>query len=221
MVHCLKVTLLVLLVVFSTGCSQKFKSVNATLNEAFLGGDDIELTKEQVVGIPYASMYVRVNQGPQVFMVLAFAEMNPVTGVEQLKWVSADRAMIVTEQGRIVKTLNVFGHNLIHFSRGNTAMPKVGRPYQWTARYDWEPHNFNQYAEVSFGGRERDMVESLLWSSDTRIIEEIVHFEQGDMQVTNRFWLNEQDRVVKSAQWLIPEQLLIEFEIVKPYLSQQ
>lgn len=45
-------------------------------------------------------------------MVLAYVGENPQTGAEQLKWMSSDKAMIVTENGRIVQTLLLPYENL-------------------------------------------------------------------------------------------------------------
>ena len=75
------------------GCTQRFQDTSATLKEAFLGFDNVELTKKQVEDLPYASIYARINEGHRIFMVLAYAEENPVNGVMQLKWMSADNQL--------------------------------------------------------------------------------------------------------------------------------
>ncbi len=92
----LRSALLILFVFLLSGCSQRFQDVNSTLDEALFGFDDFTHAQEHVADLPYASMYVRINQGPQLFMVLAYAETNPVTGNTQLKWFSSDNAMITT-----------------------------------------------------------------------------------------------------------------------------
>ncbi|MEF1336720.1 YjbF family lipoprotein, partial [Vibrio rotiferianus] len=98
---------------FATGCTQKASDVQATVAEAYSNYVDVTLSKKEIQEIPYASAYLKIGTQKQVFVVLAFAETNPLNGAEQLKWVSADKAMIVTENGRIVKTLGLMGDNLI------------------------------------------------------------------------------------------------------------
>lgn len=86
-----------------SACTQKFNDVNATLDEAFFGADDVVLSKQKIIELPYASSFVRINGGANLFMVLAFAEKNPETGAMQLKWLSSDKAMIVTEGDALLK----------------------------------------------------------------------------------------------------------------------
>ncbi len=94
-----------LLVLF--GCTQKFNDVSATVQEAYGNYIDVEMTSEEINAVPYASAYLKLGNQKQVFVVLAFAERNPLNGKIQLKWVSADKAMIVTENGHIVKTIGL------------------------------------------------------------------------------------------------------------------
>ena len=100
--------LIISLGLFLAGCSQQFQDVNSTFDEAFFGSSDVELSKEYIQNLPYSSIYAEVNDQGKIFMVLAYVGENPQTGAEQLKWMSSDKAMIVTENGRIVQTLCCF-----------------------------------------------------------------------------------------------------------------
>nr|WP_250911047.1 YjbF family lipoprotein [Escherichia coli] len=64
------------------------------------------MTDDDIQNMPYASQYMQLNGGPQLFVVLAFAEDG------QQKWVTQDQATLVTQHGRLVKTL-LGGDNLI------------------------------------------------------------------------------------------------------------
>lgn len=212
---------------FLAGCSQKFQGVNATIEEALYGFEDVALTKEQVQDIPYASMYVTINDGPRIFMVLAFAEKNPTTGAERLKWLSADRAMIVTENGRIVKTLNLEKANIADISTTNkkqstqySSLPRVKSQANWSATYDWQPnYRFSNSAEITSKKVRDETLTSLLWNKHTTLIEEQITFSSNSTSMESRYWVDESGNVVKSDQWLIPEQLSISYEILKPYSS--
>lgn len=206
-------TVLLLLV----GCSSQISSVNDTLKEAFWGIDDVTLSAEQVNELPYASTYVRLNNGPRVFMVLAFAEKNPVTGNAQLKWVSNDHAMIVTEQGRIVKTLNLPEQNLAAI---NGEMPEWTYPGRWQATYDWQTRNQYGYsADVSTIKLNSDFTQPELWQEALEHWQETISFSDLSSSIQNHYWVNQQGVVLKSIQHIGPNMAQIEMDILKPYLE--
>lgn len=203
---------------FLAGCSQRFQHINSTLNEAFFGFDDIELSKEKVMQLPYASLYARINGGHQIFMVLAFAETNPETGNTQLKWLSADKAMIVTENGRIVKTLNLPNANLVRLSATNQLSTPNSNTAPWKTQYDWQPdyqYGHESYNESVSWGVER--VSSLTWIKNAEHIVENATFSTLKQSMNSEFWVDRQGKVIKSAQWIIPQELYIELTILKPY----
>lgn len=57
-------------------CSQSQKGLSDTFALAISGTPDVEMTPAQVRAIPYASMYAKVNDGSQIFVVLAYAEQG-------------------------------------------------------------------------------------------------------------------------------------------------
>ena len=105
------------------------------MKEAFTGLEDTTVTLEKVRDLPYASIYARINHGHRLFLVLAFAETNPVTQSLRLKWVSSDGAMLVTENGRIVKTLNLPDYNLVEAHYPQRPTEKAAA---WQSYYDWQ-----------------------------------------------------------------------------------
>lgn len=137
---CCKALSLVLFLIGSIGCTQKFNDVSATVKEAYSNYVDIELTADEIRDVPYASAYLTIGSQKQVFVVLAFAEENKKTGITRLKWVSADNAMIITENGRIVKTLGLQSNNLAGI---HSQVPQYDAtsniPIAYKALYDWTP----------------------------------------------------------------------------------
>lgn len=211
---------LIIILSLIAGCSQRFQNVNATISEALFGFDDIALSKEEVSELPYASMYVRINQGPQLFMVLAYAETNPVTGNSQLKWFSSDKAMITTENGRIVKTNRLPGANLVGLSSSTQLALPTSETIAWQAEYDWQPgYHFAQRAQVESYPVGTGVTKSLLWEKQTRHIKEVVTFNHSQQVMENNYWIDERGSVVKSHQQLIPHLLEVEFEVLKPYVE--
>ncbi len=203
------------------GCTQRFQDTSATLREAFLGFDNVELTKKQVEDLPYASIYARINEGHRIFMVLAYAERNPINGALQLKWMSADKALIVTENGRVVKTLFLPENNLASLSSLERLPPPSPNNQVWQAQYDWQPnYHFGYQARVASKTVSEQLLTSLLWEKETVLIEESVNIDGFPSPMSNLFWLDKQGDVVKSAQWVVPNKLHIELEVLKPASAQ-
>ena len=214
----LRSTVLIVILSLIAGCSQKFQDVNATMNEALWGFNDITMTAEQVAELPYASLYVRINHGPQIFMVLAFADINPRTNNTQLKWFSADGAMITTENGRITKTSQLPQTNLTGMTSTTNLTLPIREVTSWENEYDWQPgYHYGKTALVQSYPAGFETIRSLLWEAKTTKIREVITFHHSQKSMANHYWIDQQGQVVKSAQWLIPNDLFIEFESLKMY----
>lgn len=216
----LVLTLLSLGLMTVSGCSTKFSSINDSIKFATFGVDDVTLTKRQIEQIPYLSSYVTINDKAQIFMVLAFIDINPVSAEKQYKWLSSDRAMIITENGRIIKTVNMPTANL------DNILPLKNFPYltndnQWQAQYDWQPgYQFGQLATISTRQVATEYIESVLWQENTSVWQENVKFDKSGKKMSNTFWVDRNGNIIKSSQWLIPDALKIDMEILKPYKPQ-
>ena len=68
------------------------------LSKEVWNGDSQSITLEQAAAVPYASMGIRLGDGPQVMIVLA----GDTSG--QNLWTSAAKFAITTKEGRIVRT---------------------------------------------------------------------------------------------------------------------
>lgn len=215
----LRSALLIIFISLLAGCSQRTQDLNATIHEALFGFNDVNMTAEQVAELPYASIYARINNGHQIFMVLAFADTNPLTGNTQLKWVSADSAMITTENGRIVKTAMFPKANLVNMSSNNRLAAPNQYANSWSSReYDWQPgYLYSNKARIESMPKGTEKITSLLWQKQTTQVHEVITFDQIGQQMQNDYWVDTQGNVVKSAQWLIPDELFIEIEVLKPY----
>ncbi|MDA0119825.1 YjbF family lipoprotein [Vibrio sp. T11.5] len=203
---------------FLTGCTQRFSDTNDTLKEAFWGFEDVILDKETIEKLPYASSYFKINDGPQIFMVLAFVEKNPQSGKTQHKWLSSDKAMIVTEEGRIVKTYNLPDANLSSKTSSENIAHFDNPQYSWTSVYDWQPdYQYNHQAKITTESVATLQLNSVLWSQKVNLWQEYISFEKLDKTMQSTFWVDSNGNVLKSAQWVIPDQLFIEQEVLKPY----
>lgn len=212
---------LLLAITALTGCTQKFNNTTDTLSEAFLGFDDVTVTKQQVLELPYASIYARINGGQRIFMVLAFAEPNPMTGTTQLKWLSSDSAMIVTENGRITKTLYLPTANLSGISSSKPIAAPSTSKHNWEATYDWQPgYQHGHKVNITSQASDMELVSSLIWQGSAQKIQETVTFINSHNSMENEYWVNSEGNIVKSSQWLIPDKLHVELEVLKPYAAE-
>ncbi len=198
------------------GCTQKFNDVSATVQEAYGNYINIELTSKEIEAIPYASAYLKIGDQKQVFVVLAFAEQNPLTGKTQLKWVSADKAMVVTENGHIVKTLGLQNNNIA----GIYGQIPAYRPSktEYALSYDWqEQYRYGFPAQVTRTYLGKEMVDTPLSSTSTDAYRESVEFSSLSKTVENFYWVDAQGQVVKTQQHLGPNMVPVELTILKGY----
>ncbi|HGY9569051.1 TPA: YjbF family lipoprotein [Vibrio harveyi] len=198
------------------GCTQKFNDVSATVQEAYGNYIDVELTPEEIEAVPYASAYLKIGNQKQVFVVLAFAEQNLLTGNTQLKWVSADKAMVVTENGHIVKTIGLQTTNLAGIY-GN--VPAYSAPsVQYSLSYDWaDKYRYGFPAKVQRSRQGKDTVITPISSTTADVYTEVVTFNSLDKSVENRYWVNGKGEVVKTRQHLGPNMVPVELTILKGY----
>ncbi|CDT99908.1 conserved hypothetical protein [Vibrio coralliirubri] len=229
--------LIISLGLFLAGCSQQFQDVNSTFDEAFFGSSDVELSKEYIQNLPYSSIYAEVNDQGKIFMVLAYVGENPQTGAEQLKWMSSDKAMIVTENGRIVQTLLLPYENLSGlafqpldaFSSANSSSPDSSSAFdvsanpgaqKWQAVYDWQPnYRFGYKANITRTYAGNQTVETLLASIDTKKFQEKIYFPMLEQEITNEYWVDGKSKVVKTIQYLGPDMTRLELTVLKHYQS--
>ncbi|CAH1601578.1 Regulator [Vibrio jasicida] len=210
--------LLVVLPVLSLtfGCTQKFNDVSATVQEAYGNYIDVELTPEEIEAVPYASAYLKIGNQKQVFVVLAFAESNPLTGKTQLKWVSADKAMVVTENGHIVKTIGLQTTNLAGVYGDVPAYSKSS--VQYALSYDWsEQYLYSFQAQVERSRQGQETITTPISSTATDVYTELVTFPSLEESVENTYWVDSNGQVVKTRQHLGPNMVPVELTILKGY----
>ncbi|HDM8227018.1 TPA: YjbF family lipoprotein [Vibrio campbellii] len=210
--------LLVVLPVLSLtfGCTQKFNDVSATVQEAYGNYIDVELTPKEIEAVPYASAYLKIGDQKQVFVVLAFAEPNPLTGNTQLKWVSADKAMVVTENGHIVKTIGLQTTNLAGIY-GNVPAYSAAS-VQYSLSYDWaDKYRYGFPAKVQRSRQSKETIITPISSTATDVYTEVVTFTSLEKSVENQYWVNGKGEVVKTRQHLGPNMVPVELTILKGY----
>ncbi|RAU43747.1 YjbF family lipoprotein [Pseudocitrobacter sp. RIT415] len=180
-------------------CSSSTKGLGKSLWDSLFGTPGVQLTADDIQNMPYASQYIQLNNGPQIFVALAYSENG------QHKWVTQDQATLVTQHGRIVKT-QLAGDNLLDVN--NLASDPLAKPNQvvdgasWTRTMGWTEHRQVRYATAhsTFHWGERETLTLAGSETPVRVLEETVTTEQTTWR--NRFWIDDEGQIRQSEQYL-------------------
>ncbi|WP_051416074.1 YjbF family lipoprotein [Salinivibrio socompensis] len=190
---------------------------------AYQGFPDAHKSWEEIDALPYASLYAQLDNGPQGFMVLAFAEPSQHPS-PNLKWLSGDNEMLVTRNGRLVKTVNLTDGNLMATYTDSPDPLSVGlatmiMPHTWSRTIDWQPGNHSGYRADSIFKRGKTQSVSVNGTPvQTTHYIELVTIPALNVQYTNDYWLaNDTGRIVKSYQHLAPNLPAVTLTHLKPY----
>lgn len=178
--------------------------------------EEIVIAPETINTLPYASAFVTVDDRPKIFVVLAFADDN------RLSWVSNDKGMIVTEHGRITRTLKL-DNDLAYFSR------TMRDPLSDSITPDAEFNYSAEWVKDRRSGRSIHTVfrqisdENLNVNGtiiETYLYEETVQSIKDNQTWNNYYWLDKiNGQVRKTIQKIGPDNSTIEMVFTKPYSS--
>ncbi|EBR3968136.1 YjbF family lipoprotein [Salmonella enterica] len=190
---------LILICLLLQACSATTKGLGNSLWDSLFGTPGVQLTDDDIQNMPYASQYMQLNGGPQLFVVLAFSENG------QQKWVTQDGATIVTQHGRLVKTL-LGGDNLIDVN--NLAADPLAKPGQiidgatWARTLGWTEHRQVRYAAARsvFTWQGTDSVSVGSEETAVRVLDEEVTTAQTRWR--NRYWVDSEGQIRQAEQYL-------------------
>jgi hypothetical protein len=175
-------------------------------------GNDQKVTLEEAASVPYASMGIRLGDGPQNMVILAGD-----AGGQRL-WTSSAKVAITTKDGRIVRTAGL-GHDLGGYeSRGDSLGENGTHIVRWQADFP----DLNLYS-VSITCRDRqtgnETIVILGKDIDTRRIGESCTTLDSrlDWSFENTYWVDPTGGLVwRSVQHVNPKLDAIETEILRP-----
>lgn len=193
-------------------CSANLTGMGKSLWNNVTGRDGVSLTDDEIHNMPYASQYMTLNHGPQLFVVLAFSEDG------QQKWVTQDQAVVITQHGRLIKTTGL-GDNLLQV--GNLDADPLKAPGQirdgagWTRVMGWTEHQQVRYATARSQFHWQGS-ESLKTGSDitaVRVLEETVTTDRASW--TNRYWIDSDGQIRRSEQMLGADYYPVTTQLIK------
>ncbi|ORM64795.1 hypothetical protein PRCB_24695 [Pantoea rodasii] len=210
---------LLLLCLLLQACTQTQKGLEQTVMLAVNGPDDVTVTDQQVADLPYASLYARINDGPRIFVVLGYDEQG------QQKWITQDKAMLVMQHGRLVKTLGLVNNlddisNLAQDPLADTLHLQNGA--SWTRVVQWrEKEKVRAATALSTFQRGDDAVLSIAGERvPCRVWIETVHIDSLGAEWQNTFWIDNRDGTVLQAnQMLAADAFPVNITLLKPAKS--
>ncbi|MCV2401655.1 YjbF family lipoprotein [Marinomonas sp. C2222] len=217
---------LLTLAISASGCSSNFTDAINSALEARTINKGLPITAEYVNSLPYASAIVKLNDRAPILIILSSAEYINSKYSYSLTWLSSDKAAIVTENGRIVKTIGLTGNNLEQlFTQNHNGPPTPGTSKSWHAIYDWSPgYRYNFTADIQSKTHGSEQISTELWTEQTEHTSEIVFFESLNTSFTNHFWKVPQQGsyksyIIKTTQYIGPNMDKIEMLFIKPFLE--
>ncbi|QKJ88940.1 YjbF family lipoprotein [Paramixta manurensis] len=210
---------LLLLCLLLQACSPSQLGLGESIKLAVMGTDDVTLTNEQIQSLPYASMYLRIDNGQRIFVVLGYDEND------QQKWVTRDKVMLVTQRGRLVKTLGLKDNllqvnNLSQDPLADALHIQDGA--RWTRTLSWtENGQLRSGTAVSTFTRDKDAVLELAGTKVAcRVYHEEVNIDATGTSWENTFWVDAlTGQVRQSRQMLGADTLPLDITILKPAKS--
>lgn len=208
-----------------SGCAPQTQHISETLSVALFGVSDERATADYAESLPYASLFVSLDNAPHALLILAWAEEGQHDPLA-LKWVSAQQELIVTEVGRITKTVNLVVGNIQHFYASepdplSLNLLLANTPKTWHYQLSWQDRQQQQHQQpatstfIVHQQQEKTLpngVQSLIW------VEENVSLPLIKQSYSNHYWLDPTNgKVVASEQRLGPTGSQLALSIAKPF----
>jgi hypothetical protein len=200
------------------GCgeSKLARTVVDAYQVAIVGRPDVPISRSTVTNLPYASIAAKIGKGPRSLLILWRQDQD------DLHWLSADDAAIVTRNGRVVKTAGLpetlvdtrsistdpVGDGLSSGAQGPTYVREIDTS---------PPPQFGLLIESKFRevGPRRLSIADIEF--DTVLFHEHCRAKTLNWSFTNRYWVDPADGFVwRSEQTIARNFPSIEIEILKP-----
>jgi len=204
------------------GVSPTLDLVGKTLSGGTKTDSGYPLTLDQLRALPYATLGARFGGGSPIVMVLATVDGN------ELRWVSADRVILVTRDGRLTQTVGlprdlratqiIAPDPLAHILTSGTtdSAPKIWRYVDMSHQDAFGVVVESRYSII---GPETISILGILHA--TLHVREHVKMPSWRWSANNDFWIDrETAKVRKARQQYCPEVPAIEYEILKPPASE-
>lgn len=195
----------------TSSCSGTYKAYYQTLQIAFSDQVDTQKTLEEVQQTEVDIISVKRGDRPAAIMALAYLENG------QHKWVSNDNAMLILENGRLMRTLGL-SDNLLYLSNtdsdplkllsANSQYSRQSEP--WLRKADRTGDEYGYPIKSTFSQAKQNTLKALNLYLDTMYYVETVNYDAPSEYVhlskswDNHFWFAKDGTLIKSIQKISP-----------------
>jgi len=197
----------------NTNYAQFYQLVRQSLSASF---GKIRVTRDQAASVSYASMGFSLDGGNQTMLVLATDSGG------ELLWTSAAHVVIVTREGRIVRSLGL-GHDLAGLTTPSGATTP---PLSAALRSPFASTRLEDFPELGRYGVQLSCRAQLVGRQSIKIlgqaiaavrVDESCHSSEPEWSFTDSFWLDGDSGLVwQSRQHVHPQGGTVETEIFRP-----
>ena len=186
----------------------------SSIKGAIFGYEDVNITRDLVKKIPYASAKLKIGNGPSGLLILESIKDNKAT------WVSADNVLLLVRDGRIIRTLGLI-NNLTSSQSVDQSFEDLlsnsDRLFNYYSYYSYdEPLLHNLRVEVSLSVKELEDIEILGKVRSLVLVEELVTSKEINWTKKNKYWIDPDTFFVwKSIQYISPKLPKFVFEVTK------
>ena len=196
----------------NTNYTQFYQLAKQSLSATF---GTVRVTRDQAASIPYASMGYSLDGGNQMLLVLATDSSG------ELLWTGPSHAVIVTRDGRIVRTVGL-GHDLAGLTMRNAAAPSpaaaVRAPFSSIRLEDFPElglYGTLVSCRAHLAGRQRIDILGQAVAADR--VDEVCQSQKPEWTFVDSFWVDTENGVVwRSRQHIHPKGGEIETEVFRP-----
>jgi hypothetical protein len=200
------------------GCADVPVLANAVdaLRFAVIGAPDPPMERAAITKLPYASMSAKIGKGARGMLVLGRYDG------EDLHWIAGTSGVIVTRNGRVVKTsglpVNLKDTRAFREDPVATRLHRIEQPADFVRYVDLEPgHRYDLPIRSRFEtvGRERITIAEIEF--DTVLVREINDAATFNWKFENLYWADIFDGFVwKSRQHVARGLPPLDLEVLKP-----
>lgn len=176
---------------------------------------------QNIKNIPYAMQIMEIDDGNEAIVVLSTANDNYLT------WSSASKEFIKTFNGKIIKTtglqndINIFNPPNIEEIFIDLSKGKLISPHKSLINFS-SPEASSLEIFYSYSISETEIIVNRLneRSIKTRILVEDVYIPLIRFKTQNTYWIDQNNKVLKSYQKITPNMGIIKLTSLKKYNGQ-
>jgi hypothetical protein len=186
-------------------------SVYTIFSQSFGGSSSV--TRDQAAAIPFATIGVRIDGGPEGILILGSSSG------QQLLWTSASHIVLQTEGGRILRTAGLeYNRSDMRIIKGAGGHPPSDQSSETVWEEDFaDQHLYSVVVSCHSTVRGPESVSNFGRSVPTVRVDEDCRSEKIDWSFTNSYWISPTDGLTwRAIQYVSPKLGPIETEVLRP-----